>query len=68
MGNMIRVIAISNPRMEQAFVDYMATRNVVLEVRPDTQGAEIWLGDDEQLPLVQQELEQFLLGPLHPRY
>lgn len=46
----------------------MATRNVVLEVRPDTQGAEIWLADDEQLPLVQQELEQFLLEPLNPRY
>ncbi|AJJ17543.1 rhomboid family intramembrane serine protease GlpG [Yersinia intermedia] len=65
---MIRVIAISNPRLAQAFVDYMATRNVVLEVRPDTQGAEIWLADDEQLPLVQQELEQFLLEPLNPRY
>ncbi len=68
MGNMIRVIAISNPRLAQAFVDYMATCNVVLEVRPDTQGAEIWLADDEQLPLVQQELEQFLLEPLNPRY
>lgn len=62
------MIAISNLRLAQAFVDYMATRNVALEVRPDAQGAEIWLADDEQLPQVQLELEQFLLDPLNPRY
>lgn len=65
---MVRVIAISNLRLAQAFVDYMATRHVALEVKPDSQGAEIWLTDDEQLPQVQHELEQFLLDPLNPRY
>lgn len=58
---MTRVIVISNLRLAQAFVDYMATHHVALEIRPDAQGVEIWLADDEQLSAVQHELEQFLL-------
>lgn len=65
---MTRVIVISNLRLAQAFVDYMATRNVALEIRHDAQGAEIWLANDERLPAVQHELELFLLDPLNPRY
>lgn len=65
---MTRVIVISNLRLAQAFVDYMATHHVALEIRPDAQGVEIWLADDEQLSAVQHELEQFLLDPLNPRY
>lgn len=65
---MIRVIVISNLRLAQAFVDYMATQKVTLELRHHSQDAEIWLNEDEKLPQVQHELEQFLLDPLNPRY
>ena len=65
---MIRVIVISNLRLAQAFVDYMATCQVTLTINHNSQHTEIWLNDDEQLPHVQHELEQFLREPLHSRY
>ncbi|MBJ7222995.1 MULTISPECIES: rhomboid family intramembrane serine protease GlpG [unclassified Brenneria] len=64
----IRVISLSNPRLAQAFVDYMQTQNVGLEIRATGQEAELWLADDEQLDKVQQALEIFLRDPLNPRY
>lgn len=65
---MIRIIALPNPRQAQAFVDYMHTRQVRLEIHPSVEGAEIWLPDDRQLSQVQQELELFLREPGHGRY
>ncbi|PWC14778.1 rhomboid family intramembrane serine protease GlpG [Brenneria corticis] len=65
---MIRVIALSNPRLAQAFVDYMQTRNVRLEMRTAGQEAELWLADDLQLDEVRQALEIFLRDPFNPRY
>ena len=43
---MVRVIAISNPRLALAFVDYMATQGIRLELRNSGEAAEIWLADD----------------------
>ena len=65
---MVRVIAVSNPRLAQAFVDYMATQGVVLEVRATGDAAEIWLADEAHLEQVQHELQQFLLDPFNRRY
>ncbi|EQC01429.1 rhomboid family intramembrane serine protease GlpG [Photorhabdus temperata] len=67
---MIHVIAISNPRLAQAFIDYMATHQVHLTMRPghDGQHVELWLEDDTKLTIVQQELEQFTRDPLNERY
>ncbi|VTR61838.1 Rhomboid protease glpG [Serratia fonticola] len=66
--SMVRVIAVSNPRLAQAFVDYMATQGVVLEVRATGDAAEIWLADEAHLEQVQHELQQFLLDPFNRRY
>lgn len=65
---MVRVIAVSNPRLALAFVDYMATQGVALEVRNIEDTAEIWLADEIHLDQVQHELQQFLRDPLNPRY
>ncbi|AWK14975.1 rhomboid family intramembrane serine protease GlpG [Candidatus Fukatsuia symbiotica] len=65
---MIRVTAISNQRLAQIFVDYMTTFNVVLTLSRNTQQVEIWLGDEQKLPLVQSEWKQFLLDPCNPCY
>ncbi|KHS77569.1 rhomboid family intramembrane serine protease GlpG [Pectobacterium brasiliense] len=65
---MIRVIALSNPRLAQAFVDYMRTQQVHLEMRPQGHEAELWLEDESQLSKVQGELEIFLRDPTNPRY
>ncbi|WON76770.1 rhomboid family intramembrane serine protease GlpG [Serratia sp. UGAL515B_01] len=65
---MVRVIAVSNPRLAQAFVDYMATQGVILEVHNAGEATEIWLAEDGRLEQVQHELQQFLLDPLNQRY
>ncbi|CDG19776.1 Rhomboid protease glpG [Xenorhabdus poinarii G6] len=67
---MIHVTSISNPRLAQAFIDYMATQNIHLIIRPDkeSQLIELWLEDDSQLNRVEQELHLFTRDPLHERY
>ncbi|AOR62778.1 rhomboid family intramembrane serine protease GlpG [Pectobacterium wasabiae] len=64
----IRVIALSNPRLAQAFVDYMRTQQVHLDMRPQGHEAELWLEDETQLSKVQEALEIFLRDPTNPRY
>lgn len=65
---MVRVISLPNPRLAQAFVDYMATRGVRLETELHGQEVALLLADEAQLPQVQRELEQFMKEPMHPRY
>ncbi|BES83142.1 rhomboid protease GlpG [Pectobacterium araliae] len=64
----IRVIALSNPRLAQAFVDYMRTQQIHLEMRSQGHEAELWLDDETQLRNVQEALEIFLRDPTNPRY
>ena len=66
---MIHVTTIANPRLAQAFIDYMATYQVQLtaQVNQERQ-VELWLADDKHLEQVNHELSIFLLDPLNPRY
>ncbi|MGL4860214.1 MAG: rhomboid family intramembrane serine protease GlpG [Enterobacteriaceae bacterium] len=66
---MIFLAKISNPRMAQAFVDYMATQGVSVELRPvEPTTAELWLHDEGQLELARAELQRFEQQPEHERY
>ncbi|MDR3430535.1 MAG: rhomboid family intramembrane serine protease GlpG [Rouxiella aceris] len=65
---MIRIISLPNPRIAQAFVDYMATYGVQLQVKSDGQEVQIWLEDESKLHQVEQQLTLFLEDPLHARY
>lgn len=65
---MIRVTTLSNARLAQAFIDYMKTQGITLEMQRQGRVAELWLADDDALPRVEAELESFLLDPTHPRY
>jgi GlpG protein len=65
---MVRIISLSNPRIAQAFVDYMATLGVQLQVKHDGQEVQLWLEDESQLEKVEPELNLFLKDPLHARY
>ncbi|HHR6455712.1 TPA: rhomboid family intramembrane serine protease GlpG [Providencia alcalifaciens] len=67
---MIHIISFENPRMAQAFVDYMAGQNIQLQVHPsnDQQHYELWLNDEQHTEQVRQELEAFLRNPNDPRY
>ncbi len=65
---MIRVTTLSNPRLAQAFIDYMKTQGVTIEMQLQGRIAELWLINDEELTRVEAALEIFLLDPMHPRY
>ncbi|OTA15911.1 rhomboid family intramembrane serine protease GlpG [Xenorhabdus vietnamensis] len=67
---MIHVTSISNPRLAQAFIDYMAMQSIHLTMRPNNESSlvELWLEDDSQLSRVQQELHHFTRDPFHERY
>lgn len=64
----IRLTALSQPRLAQAFVDYMQTQNIQLELRFSGQEVELWLEDESLLSEVQQALDVFIQDPMHPRY
>ncbi|WP_024554009.1 rhomboid family intramembrane serine protease GlpG [Franconibacter helveticus 513] len=61
------ITSFANPRMAQAFVDYMATQGVTLTVKPQ-QEYEVWLTDESQAERVQAELARFQQNPYDPRY
>lgn len=65
---MLRLIAFSNPRMAQAFVDYMATLHIDIEVRHQNNQVELWLADTSSEQMVRHELQQFIDNPSDPRY
>ncbi|WP_273803881.1 rhomboid family intramembrane serine protease GlpG [Providencia rettgeri] len=67
---MIHITSFANPRMAQAFVDYMAGQNIHLSLQPSQEQAlyELWLEDDQFLNQVRQELDTFLQNPNDPRY
>lgn len=65
---MIRIVTLSNPRLAQAFVDYMHTHRVRLVIRLNEDEVDIWLPDDSAFDRVQQELARFLQEPGHARY
>lgn len=64
---MIQLTQFNNPRMAQAFVDYMATRGVTLHIKKEDQLI-LLLEDETKQQMVENELEQFVRDPFHPRY
>jgi len=64
---MMRITHFNNPRLAQAFVDYMATRGVTLRIEHG-EAYTILLDDESQAAVVENELQQFVRDPLHPRY
>ena len=62
------ITQFTNPRMAQAFVDYMATRGVRLHIEQQQNSYQLWLDDEDQLTLTESELSQFMRDPNHPRY
>ncbi|WP_435955648.1 rhomboid family intramembrane serine protease GlpG [Dryocola sp. BD626] len=64
---MIMITSFANPRVAQAFVDYMATQGVILTIQQHNQ-SDVWLADDSQEARVRHELEQFLTNPGDARY
>ncbi|MBJ3593428.1 rhomboid family intramembrane serine protease GlpG [Salmonella enterica subsp. enterica serovar Saintpaul] len=64
---MLMITSFVNPRVAQAFVDYMATQGVILTIQQHHQ-TDVWLADESQVERVQAELARFLENPGDPRY
>ena len=64
---MLMITSFSNPRVAQAFVDYMATQGIILTIQQHTQ-TDVWLADESQAGRVNAELARFLENPGDPRY
>lgn len=65
---MKQLIVFSNPRLAQAFVDYMALKQIKCQLGPAEKGVGIWLADESRLSEVQAELDVFLKDPLAAKY
>ncbi len=66
---MIRLIALNNPRMAQAFIDYMASRHIDIQMMAEGGGQfALWLKEPEHQVEVEAELRQFLNDPTAARY
>ena len=61
------ITSFANPRVAQAFVDYMATQGVILTIQQHNQ-SDVWLADESQAERVRAELARFLENPADPRY
>ncbi|EOZ4640114.1 rhomboid family intramembrane serine protease GlpG [Enterobacter cloacae] len=64
---MLMITSFTNPRVAQAFVDYMATQGIILTVQQHTK-TDVWLADESQADRVNAELTRFLENPADPRY
>ena len=64
---MLMITSFTNPRIAQAFVDYMQTQGVILTIQHHSQ-CDIWLADESQAERVKAELARFLENPTDPRY
>ncbi|NRF27709.1 rhomboid family intramembrane serine protease GlpG [Vibrio coralliilyticus] len=66
---MIRLISISNPRMAQAFIDYMASRRIDIKMMPEGSGQfALWLADTQHQIEAEAELQHFLDNPSDAKY
>ena len=64
---MLMITSFANPRVAQAFVDYMATQGIILTIQQHAQ-SDVWLADESQAGRVRAELARFLENPADPRY
>ncbi|MGO1296113.1 MAG: rhomboid family intramembrane serine protease GlpG [Vibrio sp.] len=66
---MIKLVTLNNPRMAQAYIDYMATHNVTIQLFPEGEGQfSLWLANESQQDLAFAELDAFLHEPNNPKY
>ena len=66
---MKRLATFNNPRVAQAFVDYMAARDISLQMMPEGDGQfALWLADSQHEAEVEAELKAFLSNPSASKY
>ncbi|MFA0725247.1 rhomboid family intramembrane serine protease GlpG, partial [Vibrio sp. 10N.222.49.E5] len=58
---MIRLMVLDNPRLAQAFIDYMASRQIPIQMSAEGEGRfALWLIDSQYQVETEAELNRFL--------
>lgn len=66
---MYKLISLNHPRMAQAFIDYMASRQIEIQMMPEGEGQfALWLTDSQHQIEAEAELNQFLENPNASKY
>ncbi|CAH0542677.1 rhomboid family intramembrane serine protease GlpG [Vibrio marisflavi] len=66
---MVRLIVLRDPRMAQAFIDYMASRDIEIQMMPEGDGQfALWLSDSQHQIEVESELKHFISNPNDGKY
>ncbi|PMJ90332.1 rhomboid family intramembrane serine protease GlpG [Vibrio sp. 10N.261.55.A7] len=66
---MVRLLTVANPRAAQAFIDYMASRQIEIRMMPEGDGQyALWLLEDQHQVEVESELTHFLDNPTDNKY
>lgn len=66
---MHKLISLNHPRMAQAFIDYMASRQIDIQMMPEGEGQfALWLMDSQYQIEAEAELKQFLDNPNASKY
>lgn len=66
---MIRLADVNNPRLGQAYIDYMATRGILVEMMPEGEGRfALWVMNDQDADEAQAEFTLFTQHPDNPKY
>ncbi|KJY67290.1 rhomboid family intramembrane serine protease GlpG [Vibrio nigripulchritudo] len=66
---MIRLAEVDNPRLGQAYIDYMASRDILVEMMPEGEGLfALWLLHDQDAEEAKAEFSAFIRDPGDPKY
>ncbi len=66
---MIKLTVLDNPRVAQAFIDYMASRNIGIDMMPEGGGQfALWLSNNQHQIEAEAELKHFLANPNDAKY
>ncbi len=67
--NMQCLGTISHPRLAQAFIDYMASKNIAIRLSSEPEhNFSLWVEDDTHAVIAQTELTAFLADPSQAKY
>ncbi|MGL5007389.1 MAG: rhomboid family intramembrane serine protease GlpG [Plesiomonas sp.] len=65
---MLRLMSLPNPRLAQAYIDYMATQHITVSMQPEADRYALYLHDEQHLDIAQQTLADFLQNPTADQY
>ena len=65
---MILLIQLNDPQLAQMLADYLQSRHMPCQLQVSETGVSLWLLDDKQATMAEQEVQRFVREPHHARY